>query len=294
MFLNLFLAEWKKVIGNRLLTSFTVWLFPIGLIVFLVFQIIAILVSDNAPQVFDLYSLQWTDAVNTWGLVTKFPWNILAHFPMLAFMAIYFAGEYEWHTWKNIVPRNRRATLLLTKITVLVSAIITSLFTVSLLNVVGRAIPVAMIGESYGPPLTSEVFWDFVGVYVFELALAILYLVILAGLAALSVMVTRSIVGGLIVSFIMSFAVAVSGLFLHVLASLFGNVEMVNLYRYTPVHAADNVRAWVLYDQAWVPSIPAGMTIAPDLGFSLTVLLVWAIGLVALNLYLFQRQDLME
>ena len=89
---ELFRAEWMKINGNRFMTSFTVWLFPVGVATFLTLALIPALGSD-------LFRTQVNAAPPTWTMQTLLPWtvinSIITRMILVAFAADVFAGEYQ-------------------------------------------------------------------------------------------------------------------------------------------------------------------------------------------------------
>ena len=72
-------------------------------------------------------------------------------------------------------------------------------------------------------------------------------------------------------------------------ASLFSRPEIAGLVRFMPSYSVSNIRDRVLDGTA--SPLPGAIT-EPEMGFSVAVLAVWIVGLLAVNLYLFQKQDL--
>ena len=56
--------------------------------------------------------MMWTDTfMASWGFAN----NLFGRMFLLGFTAVTFAGEYQWGTWKNIIPRQRRSLLIMAK-----------------------------------------------------------------------------------------------------------------------------------------------------------------------------------
>ena len=109
---NLFRAEWVKIAGNRWVAGCLVWIFPILAVAFVVLMSVIMALSPAARESFFEAPAQWTEqAVAIWNI----PNNPLGRLVLLGFTAVVFAGEYQWQTWKNVVPRNRRSLLILIK-----------------------------------------------------------------------------------------------------------------------------------------------------------------------------------
>ena len=114
---SLIRAEWTKAIKNYKLTSFLVWVFPVSQVAwYSIIVLVGLLGSSNSVDLMMTSSGSWIeDMMGVWALATTFPYNVFGRMLPLAFMAVVFAGEYQWRTWKNIIPRSRRWKLILAK-----------------------------------------------------------------------------------------------------------------------------------------------------------------------------------
>jgi ABC-type transport system involved in multi-copper enzyme maturation permease subunit len=292
--LNLLLAETKKILWNYKLTSFLVWVYPIGIAVFHLVACLAALMPDQffAKAMLAAGSGNWTvDALGVWGIISAFPLNIFGRMLPLAFIAAVFAGEYEWGTWKNIVPRNRRSALILAKYTVLTGLFIVSFLMTSIAAVLGQAIARHMIGLPYGPEPTGAALSSFAGDFLQTAGLGIVSLLILEAAAALVALLTRSVLAGMLVGFGISMVDTTSFLILVLFGVLFRKPELVELFRYTSSYNLQNVLSWLETGVGYMPGVP-GFSDASPLAFSLVMLAIWACGLVGLSIWVFRRQDL--
>ncbi len=297
---SMFLAEWKKITGHRWLTSFLLWILPVGAGTFLIFEIIAALLApDAARKPFALEQGEWTTTmVGIWDLLYSFPGNIFGRLPLLAFTVVIFAGEYEWGTWKNIVPHNRRATLILVKFAALGAFIFLVFGATSVIVAVGRGIAIRAAGGEYGPALTTEVLTDFAGDYLLHATLAFVSTIIVSSFAALAAMATRSIISGLLMGFLLSVGEPISLLFFSVLGQLLNNMQIVRLYQLMPSFNLDNIALWAQFNQGvdlnqWLSGVGASVSVDPvSLPASLMMAAAWVAGLIALTIFLFRRQDI--
>ena len=290
---SLLRAESTKILKNYVLMGFLVLLVPVGQGTFVMLSIIIALFSEESGRAMAMVSShQWTmDMIGAWSMITYFPFNVFGRFLPLAFMAVVFAGEYEWDTWKNIIPRSPRVRLILAKYIVLTSLVVASVLLTGLLSAGGFAITHKIINMNYGPELSWGAISDFLVAYGQQFLLGLLSLLILVGFAALAAILTRSILGGLLASLGLSVIEPMSlGLLLFVRA-IINAPKIINLYMLAPSFHIDNARSWFLLDIPLVASyMPANTEIS--LGLSLGYLAVWAFGLTGLAVYLFQRQDI--
>lgn len=292
-FFSLLYAEWQKIIKNSMLTGFLIWIYPVGLAAFYAMAALAGLISPTAQRAMLAGSSgQWTtDMLGIWAFVTSFPANILGRMLPLAFMAVVFAGEYQWSMWKNLIPRSRRAALILAKFVALTGVIMLSLFLSSVVIGVGQSVVYKMAELTYGPTATAEVLGNFVRDYGREALLGITSLIILAGYAAVAAILTRSILGGLLAGFGLSIVEPMSLALLLVFGKVFDQPDLINLYRFTPTYNLDNVHSWLVHHSAFT-QVAGNFTAHPSLGFSGIVLSAWVIGLVLLTILVFERQDI--
>jgi ABC-type transport system involved in multi-copper enzyme maturation permease subunit len=291
--INLLRAEWKKVVGNYQLAGFLVWIYPVGVLGFYGVMLIGGLFSRIwAEGMVATGSGRWIDdALGVWGLITSSPFNILGRMLPLAFMSTVFASEYQWGMWKNLIPRNRRTSLILSKMAVLITLIVLALAATSLVTVAGQWLGRRLVGWEYGPAVTGSEIASFLTHYLQTAFLGILVLIILAGIAALAAILTRSVLGGLLVGFGFSVLDSLSMYILLLAGKIFSLPGIINLYRFIPAYNVDNSQSW--FRMGTPVLIPVeNFAAAPGLAFSLMVLLVWVAVLIALVLAVFQRQDI--
>jgi ABC-type transport system involved in multi-copper enzyme maturation permease subunit len=290
--INLFRAEWSKAAGHRWLAGFLIWIFPVGTIVMYVLLIITALSSaTTAIESFNLATTRWTDAMGVWGVLSDFPGNVIGRMPILAFIASLFAGEFEWGTWKNIVPRNRRAALVLTKFITLGIYVMVAFAAISLIVLIGNGIALKIVGLPYGPAVTGENLTDFAGDYSLNAGLAFISTLIVSAFAALAALFTRKIVGGVMVGFLISIIEPNTLLLLLWIINFLDKPELVSLYRYMPTYSIGNISSWIKHHTALGLGMPIPFP-ETSLGFSLIVVLVWVVVLIGLVMVLFQRQDI--
>jgi hypothetical protein len=149
----------------------------------------------------------------------------------------------------------------------------------------------------YGPSITGEVLQEFAEDYVLAAGLAFTSTIIAAGYAALAGMLTRSILGGLLVGFGVTLAEGFSILALLLIGWFTGFAEIVHLYRFLPFYNLINVSSWLTENEPAVmqPSeegIFADIIFSDSLTFSIAVLAAWVVGLITLTAVLFRRQDI--
>ena len=281
-------AEWIKVIKNFKLTSPLVWVYPIGAAS--VYGLGILLIGSLLENVFE--PTQWTsDALSIWSAINGFPVSVFGRLLPLAFMAVFFAGEYQWGTWKNIVPRCSRRVLIISKMIILIFVVMLSLLMTSGIVTSLQWLGHRINGLAYQPEFTSNSFIDFLRVYLREVNFGLISLSIIASFAAIAAILTQSVLGSLLLSFGLSIFEIISGLLLAVLGRFLGAEKLINLYQYMPSYCIANIRSWSVEGIVYVTEFP-GFTAEPSLGISWLILLVWVIGLIGISIWLFQRQDI--
>ncbi len=291
--INLLRAEWKKTIWNYVLTGFLVWGYPVGVAGFFAVMLIGGVFSrDWLAGMLRTGNPLWTEnALGGWGILLAFPFTILTRLLPLSFMAAVFAGEYQSGMWKYLIPRTRRSFLILSKIAVLIGLMAIAFVATSALIVAGQAVGRAWMGFNYGPALTGEVVSNFLVRYGQTVLLGVLALIILAAIAALAAILTRSVLGSLLVVFLFSTLDSLSMYILLLMSRIFSAPGLAPLYRFTPQCSLDNAQSWFATNAPLrlpFESYPTG----PDLGFSLVMLVIWAAVLTALAAAAFERQDI--
>ncbi|NDJ76753.1 MAG: hypothetical protein GYB65_10885 [Chloroflexi bacterium] len=289
---NLFRAEWLKVAGNRWVTSCLIWVFPImGAVAIVVFTLIVAL-SAPARDSFAEEPPLWTEqALEVWNLVN----NPVGRMILLGFTGVVFAGEYQWNTWKNTVPRNRRVALILMKFFTVGLFVVVAFVAMSIIMTLGMGFLTQLVGTPYDPKPTQEVLSDFAEDYLLQASTAFTATIIASGYVALAGMLTRSILGGVLIGFGITFFENLSIVGLFLLAQLLDVPDLVTLYRFTPGYNLTNVTNWINANEAARVEMVVRDTdvfITETLEFSLILLAVWVIGLITITALLFQRQDI--
>lgn len=289
---DLFRAEWIKVAGNRWVAIGLIWIFPITTAAFIALAALILALSSQARADFAVdEEFLWTNmALAAWN----FPNHPFLRIILLGFAAVVFAGEYQWSTWKNTVPRNQRVALIVIKFFTLGVFVVFAFVLMSIILAVGWGLLAQMAGAPYGPKLTGDVFTTFVGDYTVQASTAFTTTIIAAGYAALAGMITRSILGGVLVSFVITLGEAGSIIGLIIVGNLLDIRDIVHAYRFTPTYNVVNVLTWINDKHAANMDVfeDGAIVFTDSLAFSLVVLAAWVIGLIALVAWLFRRQDI--
>jgi ABC-2 type transport system permease protein len=289
---SLFRAEWQKTAGNRWAVGMLMWIFPAAAFGMSVAAIVITLLSSGYREYLQgIGPIPWnTRMLETVGFLN----SELGRLIILAFTAIMFAGEYQYGTWKNLIPRRRRVALILTKFVTLAVFVVISVIAFSIIAVIGTGLTSAIAGVEFGPALTGEVVGQFLSDYGLQLLVTLSATFIASGYAAVAAMVIRNILGSLLVGFIFSLGEATVLILTLVLYNVFKlPVQVVNIYLFTPGYNLANISAWAKNGVGYAYRVAMDYSLEPfSLAASLLIVALWILGLVALTLFLFRRQDI--
>lgn len=289
---NLLHAEWHKMVGNRWTIGLLLWVFPVGALAFVLGMSLMAFLNPVTRENMSLAT--WQEAfLLPWSFVNN-PFGALL---LLAFTSVTFAGEYQWGTWKNILPRQQRSRIIMAKFINLAALIFFTFMLTSLIFGVGFGLLATISGNSYAPGLTNEIAQNFLVQYTQETSLAFTSIIIASIYAALAAIVMRSILGGTLVGIGLAL---VDPLFFGMIgwwAQLFGTMALLHVGRISLFYNIGNIKSWIRTEQASTQLESAfqlfSETVPADsLGFSVLMLAIWLVGGIGLVLFLFQRQDI--
>ena len=287
-------AEWRKLLGHTKAVAFLVWIYPIGaLILVLLINILPGLFIEAARDLAVASPPLWTeDLLSVWNAMNGFPGGTFLRMPFLAFIATAFAGEYQWGTWKNIVPRQSRTTLILSKFLVLGFLMLLSLTLTSLVVTGGGWLQTVLVDVPYGPALSEVDMATYLQGLLMQVFVTFVGTLIVAAYAALIAMYSRSIIASLLLSVGVSILEFSASLLLLLVSQVLQKPELVNVVVGSPTYNLENVRSWV------VDGVGSNFGGFPDftavlpMWASLLILLAWLVGLLGGTALLFRRQDI--
>lgn len=261
-----------------------VWIWPIGIVAVWLLAILVDLASGTPEAVRAPTAAGWiADAVSFWNV----PGDPLGRYLIGAFVAVVFAGEYGWNTWKLIIPHRGRNTLIAAKYVVAL-ALLAIGFTLAaiLFNALGwledvvTADPIPS-GIAAGALLKAH------GLA----ALACIAPVLLtAAYVSLAAILTRSTVAALVIGLVITTVEQLFRGFAPVLEPYAPGLVGA-LYRALPGHHLANIGTWLTEGRLLeipFPSGPFAMPVAASLGISAA----WIALLVGLTFRIFRRQDI--
>jgi len=218
-------------------------------------------------------------------------WNVPGHafgrYLIGAFVAVVFAGEYGWNTWKLIVPHRSRSTLIAAKYVAAVM-LVTIGFAIAafLFTAIGWVIDV-VTGDPVPAGVTAGAILRSHGL---GAAAAIAPVLITTAYVSLAAILTRSSVAALVIGLVVTTVDQVfRGLapMLEPYAPLLVNL----LYPVLPGYHTGNIASWLSTGQVVEVPFAAGPFSTP-VGVSIGVSAAWTIVLVALTFWSFRRQDI--
>jgi hypothetical protein len=290
MLAKLFRAEVYKIIGNRWTTGFLIWIFPVGALGFLiVFNLILLISSSLQDAIVDDGPQQWTSAmIGVWSFAN----NPLGRLFFLGFAAVLFGGEYQWNTWKNVVPRSWRVPLLFIKFAGVATFVVFAFALMSVVMGVNSGVTASISGSGFGPSLNGDTLGDFARDYGLAVFTTFIAVVIGSGYAAIAAMSTRSILGSVIGGFVIFAGEGASIAGFAFVAWVTGVDSVLGWYRMTPTYNLINVASWISDNEPFAYPLNSGQDVSLSLGTSLLVLAITVTLLFSLAAFLFQRQDI--
>jgi hypothetical protein len=286
---KLFRAEVYKIVGNRWATGCLIWIWPLLAVGFSVVWPLILLLSEDARLSVAEEPPQWTDAmVSVWYI----PNNPVGRLILIAFTAVLFGGEYQWNTWKNIVPRSWRTPLIVMKFLGVGVFVVIAFGLMSVIFAVGSWLAAGAADVPFGPPVNSQVLEDFAEDYSIQVFTTFVSVIIAAGYAAFAAMLTRSILGSVVGSFVLTVGEGFSIIGFAFASWVTGIDAVLGWYRYTPTYNLLNVTAWISDNQAQTVELLSGKEVSLSLEASLLILAIYVVSLIALTAAAFEWQDI--
>jgi ABC-type transport system involved in multi-copper enzyme maturation permease subunit len=293
---NLLKAEWKKVRHNYKTVSFIVWIVPVGVFTMLLMGILLAIFSASERGAGGLFAVVSTnnwivDLTGIFNIVLVFPTDIMGRVMPLAFIGLSMAGEYQWDTWKSIVPRGSRISLLMSKIGMSAVVMLTSLVLTCLITFLGSLAGRSILGLEYLPALTAENLTLLGKEFAINFGLATLVLIFLSSLGALIARFSRSTLITFLGGFFFTIVDGLLDKFLYLFGRIFNLPQLVNGYAYGFSFNLGNTLSWLKTESQFPVNTP-GFEGEYSLWFSVLVLALWIGGMLILALWSFNRQDL--
>jgi hypothetical protein len=264
-------------------TWFLVWLFPIAFTIIFAIAIGAGMAGIDEPSQQDLQ--QWIE--NT-AAIWFVPGNTVGRYLIAAFVAVVFAGEYGWNTWKLIVPHRSRSALIAAKYALVLILFATSFVLTALLTIFFSWLDNVLTGDTIPAGITAAALFGMHG----KAALAALGpILVTVAYASLAAILTRSTIAALVISII---AISLEQLIYGFGPMMYDKAPALvsALYHGLPGHHLANVTEWLRTGAALAREFPGGRVVALGWAVSAGVLLAWVAALVAAVFAAFRRQDI--
>lgn len=261
-----------------------VWIWPIGLCAI---GMVAIAVGLLNPSVADsgqATAAGWiSDSVAFW----RVPGQGLGRCVIGAFVAMVFAGEYGWNTWKLIVPHRARSALIAAKYVVALALLACGFALGALVfNLVGWAEDVLT-----GDPIPAGIgFGALANAHGLGALAAIAPLLLTTAYVSLAAILTRSTVAALMLGFAITTAEQLFRTFAPLLEP-YAPTLVGALYRALPGYHVVNVSGWITTGERTVTPFASGLYSAP-FALSLAIVAGWVALLVGFTFWCFRRQDI--
>jgi len=288
---NLFRAEWQKITGHRWVAGFLIWIFPVGAFIITFGAAFILLLSS------EFRANQLQAGVAPWNETMLFGWDLvnnpfLGRPVILIFTAFIFAGEYTAGTWKNLVPRQTRVALILTKFFTLAMFVVTAFVLMTLVLIAGTGLSAAIVGADFGVSNAGNVMGEFLKEYALNALNTFVSVLIVACYAALAAMVTKNVTAASVIGIIMYLFETLGVIFFFLLVNFVLGWNLAPLYRFLPTFNLENMMQWLRAGEGF-PFVVEDVTYATiSLPGSVAIILAWAVGLIALTVWRFQRQDI--
>jgi ABC-2 type transport system permease protein len=276
-------AETLKLTRHKA-TWFLVWIYPL-LFLALFLMGIAIGLSRPAHAAVPVSAATWMAPA---AMIWKLPNQTIGRFLIAAYVAVVFAGEYGWNTWKLIVPHRTRASLIAAKL-----ALVFLLFAAAfLLTAVISILLTWMGGLATGQPAPAGI-----------TAAAILHMhgkAALGGLApflfavastSLAAVLTRSTIAALVIGIVVAVLEPILVNFGPLLSSYAPGLVW-SLFHGLPAYHLANLTSWIAEGGPRRALFPDGRAVALDWTISLAVMAAWTAALTAATFESFRRQDI--
>jgi ABC-type transport system involved in multi-copper enzyme maturation permease subunit len=264
-------------------TWFLVWLFPIAFTIVMLIMIGAGMLGFDTPG-----QPKVADWIQDTTLIWFVPNNAVGRYLICAFVAVIFAGEYGWNTWKLVVPHRGRSSLIAAKyaLTILLFAI-SFLLTAALLTGLNFADD-ALTGDTVPAALTAALLWDSHS----KAALAaVAPMLISIAYASLAAVLTRSTIAALVIAIVATTIEQLIAGFGPQLYLKFPSIVWP-LYHVLPGHHITSLAECIREGAALKREFPFGLVVHYSCLASLGILAAWIAALSGATFAAFRRQDI--
>lgn len=260
-----------------------VWLYPIGFaLIFLIGIVVGIAGGDSPEQ----------PSLQEWLENTAFAWyvprNPVGRILIAAYVAVVFAGEYGWNTWKLIVPHRSRGALIAAKYAAVLILFALAFLATALISTLGIWIDGAATGDTIPAGASAGALLAEHG----RGALAALApFAVTVACASLAAILTRSTIAALVIAIVLVSIEQLIFSFGPILSMRFPAIVWP-LYHALPGYHLANLTEWIAEAKALSAEFPAGRTVSFGWATSLAVVTAWVVLPAAATFAAFKRQDI--
>jgi ABC-2 type transport system permease protein len=276
-------AEWMKLSRHRA-TWGLVWVWAMGVVVFGLLALIIDVANGPGDAGGPPIAAAWI--ANMTGL-WEAPGQAFGRYMIGAFVAVAFAGEYGWNTWKLIVPHRARTSLIAAKYAMVLVLLVCGFVLAALLFNLFGWIEDVVTGDPIPPGVTALALARAHAVGALAALPPILLTTAYVSLAAI---LTRSTVAALVIGLVVTTAEQAFGALAPMLEpyapGLIGGLNTV-----LPGYHLANVAGWIGSGDVLQVPFPSGPFSMPAAA-SLAILAGWIALLAGLTFSTFRRQDI--
>jgi ABC-type transport system involved in multi-copper enzyme maturation permease subunit len=264
-------------------TWLLVWMYPIAFTAIMIIGIVAALVEAKPPE--PDTAVNW---MNDTSMIWHLPGNSFGRALIAAFVAVVFAGEYGWNTWKLIVPHRSRTSLIGAKFALVLILYAVAFTLTAVLTIVLSWLANVVTANPLPPGISAAGLWT---VHWKAALSATPPLLITLGYASCAAVLTRSTIAALVIAFVATTVEQLIFTFGPLLAAKFPTVGPA-LFHALPGYHLANLGRWIDEGAAVERPFPGGEIVALDWTVSLAVVVLWFAVLTGGALLAFRRQDI--
>ena len=265
-------------------TWLMVWIYPIAIFLIAAATLVYSAVVPAEPAAVPQPAAAWiADSAIIW----RAPGSAIGRILIAGFVALLFAGEYSWNTWKLIIPARRRWQLIVAKWVVAVGFVFAAYAITDLIILASEWVS-SLQGNAIPDGVTMA---EIVAVHARAAVYALLPIAYATAFAGMVAVLTRSILATVIVSIGLVIAegmLPLLGIFFHARAP---DLTRFLIETLPPYHVL-NLIGWANSRTGLVSPLGPDANVALGWGTSLGALVAWIGVAMAITMARFVRQDL--
>jgi ABC-type transport system involved in multi-copper enzyme maturation permease subunit len=203
-------------------------------------------------------------------------------------VAVVFAGEYGWNTWKLIVPHRRRPSLIAAKYALIIILFALSFTLTAALTTALNLADGALTGDPVPDGVTAAALWD---MHSKAALAAISPLLVTIGYASVAAILTRSTIAALVISIVLTTVEQLIFNFGPPLTAQFPAIVWP-LYHVLPGHHLANLTEAIRDGASLRQEFLDGRVVDMSWTTSLGILAAWIAALFGATFAAFGRQDI--